>query len=137
MSHSRVFTILAVLSTIIFTECSKSADPAAPSLVGTWLATSGSTIGCTDATLNSPEASCLTNCQTLVLTTSTWTSSYPGSSVTTGPYAAAGGSFTFTGVSGSPTATETWTYTLTATTLTMTFYANGSGCTYVSKYTRQ
>lgn len=131
MKYSKLFAVIAVISTVIFTDCSKTADPvaaAAPSLVGTWKETSNSITGCTGtlSSLNHTETPCSISCGTYVFTTTTYTYSNTLGSSGSGTYTTSGSTFTIPGGVGG-----TYTYTVTATTLTTSYV--GGGCVFVSK----
>lgn len=136
--------LLLLLLTAVLVDCSKSSDPAPPSLLGTWKETTRSTTNCTDTGLNSPETAC-TDCTTVVLSATnnvnTWTATSPGGSPQAGTWSPGGPYTNTTGfisvTSGS--STVAFTYTMDATTLTLvqdTGYP-GAGCKINQKYKRQ
>lgn len=115
----------------LLTGCSKSADPAAPSIIGTWRASTYATNNCTNISNNVPEVSCTlgTACPTIVITATTITSD-------TGvvDYTITGNTLNISGTS----SIKSGTFDLTATTLTLTYLLGGSfaGCVNTVKYTR-
>ena len=128
MKHSKLFTSMALLLSLLFMDCSKSTDPAATapaSIEGTWLQTSIVTAECTDPLYNKAEAPCGTvtvgagvNCDPVrkrLFTSTTMTESTTGFPGIAQPYALSGSTITITV---SPTISRTYTYTLTTTKLT-------------------
>ncbi len=127
-SFSLLIVVLALL--VQFGGCSKSADPA-PSLVGTWRASTYLTSNCTNISNNVAQASCTLGaaCPTIVITATTITSD-------TGVvgYTVTGNTLTVDGTS----TIKSGTFILTATALTLTFPlgSNYAGCLNTITYIR-
>lgn len=118
------------LSLLLF-NCSKSSDPAAPTIIGTWRASTYATNNCTNISNNVAETACTAgpSCPTIVITATTITSD-------TGvvEYTITDNLLTVSGTS----AVKSGTFVLTSTTLTLTYPLGTSyaGCVNVVKYVR-
>lgn len=135
-----LFNLLIVgFMLMLAAACSKSDNPAAPSIVGSWKYTSGAGTNCTDPADNYSETCTLSaaECGILVLTTTTYTFTQTPSggspTVDSGTYTVSGSTLTTSGGSGP----GTLTYTVTATTLTFTQTNSSNGCTETTVFTRQ
>lgn len=119
--------------------CSKSDNPATPSIIGTWKFTSSSGTNCTDPADNYNDTCTLTaaECGILVIASGTYTYTVTpsGSSpiVDTGTYTSTSSTITTSGGSNPGTVN----YTVTATTLTFTQTNGSTGCTETQVFTRQ
>jgi hypothetical protein len=138
--YSKFHGLILVLS-FLFVECSKNADPAPPSIIGTWKAISTSITGCNINTNNKAEITCTSNCTQITFTNNNVTIIDTGSSPITGSYTASSPTLTVT----IPGQTLVYTFSVTATTLTLTYIPaslNGGantdpGCLATTKATRQ
>lgn len=122
----RNFSSIVIVVLLILAGCSKS-DPA-PSLIGSWNATTTIRSGCKVSTDNGT-TTCPSSC-TSVFTATTITT---GTQVST--YTTDGNSLTVKS-SGTSSSTTVYTYTLTSTTLIITNTDTTTGCTRVTTLTR-
>ena len=141
MKYSNVYSALIILCLLSFSDCSKSNDPAPPSIIGTWKATSTSISGCNVGTNNKAETACTSNCTQIAFANSAVTITDTGSSPIVGTYTINGTTLTVS----VPGQTIVYQFSVTSTTLTLTLTPpslnggpnNDPGCIATTKAIRQ